>query len=60
MWRPEAMVKRSTWGLMLTALVALALSHATSISTSKWPMLLVSAVLVLIEETEDSRARYDH
>jgi hypothetical protein len=39
MCRPEAMVNRSTWGLMLTALTALALSHETSISTSKWPML---------------------
>ena len=46
MWRPEAMVKRSTWGLMLTCLTAFFLSQATSISTSKWPMLVVSRVKV--------------
>jgi len=35
MCRPEAMVYRSTWGLMLECPTALALSHATSISMSK-------------------------
>src|SRR5690349_18377990 len=37
-WRPFFIRKRSTWGLMFWTDWALALSQATSISTSKWPM----------------------
>lgn len=39
MCRPDGIVYRSTCGFTFTTCLALALSHATSISTSKCPML---------------------